>query len=253
MRRCTTTPCWTRRIGRPGSSCARSPRPPRRRAPTSVTCPATGRRSTTRTCSPRRCWHGYRRRRATARWRRRRRRGFEYALGTPAPGRIVAIRRARRPGLGGQLPYRLRARLAAILHRRRNRRAGGRTRMAPRRRVLPAQALPRRRDSEVLRHAGPPDRWPLGGSGHPDAFDRRTPRPQRVPRHPGGCSSSPAGACCGGDGLPIFQKRRLWTNGALHVRWSIAPMLLALTHLIRVEAATRSEAKATSKFQEAIA
>lgn len=37
------------------------------------------------------------------------------------------------------------------------------------------------------------------------------------------------------DGLPIFQRRRLWVNRALHVRWVVAPLLLALTHLIRPE------------------
>jgi hypothetical protein len=39
----------------------------------------------------------------------------------------------------------------------------------------------------------------------------------------------------GGDGLPIFQRRRLWTNRAHHVRWVVAPMLLALTHLLALD------------------
>jgi hypothetical protein len=34
------------------------------------------------------------------------------------------------------------------------------------------------------------------------------------------------------DGLPIFQRRRLWSNRAVHVRWVVAPMLLALSHLL---------------------
>jgi hypothetical protein len=36
------------------------------------------------------------------------------------------------------------------------------------------------------------------------------------------------------DGAFIFQRRRLWTNRAAHVRWAQAPMLLALTHLLRL-------------------
>jgi hypothetical protein len=39
----------------------------------------------------------------------------------------------------------------------------------------------------------------------------------------------------GEDGLPIFQRRRLWTNRAHHVRWVVAPMLLALTHLLALD------------------
>jgi len=35
------------------------------------------------------------------------------------------------------------------------------------------------------------------------------------------------------DGLPIFQRRRFWVNRAVHVRWVAAPMLLALSHLLR--------------------
>ena len=41
----------------------------------------------------------------------------------------------------------------------------------------------------------------------------------------------------GEDGLPIFQRRRLWTNRAHHVRWVIAPTLLALTHLLALDRA----------------
>jgi hypothetical protein len=37
------------------------------------------------------------------------------------------------------------------------------------------------------------------------------------------------------DELPLFQRRRLWTNRALHVRWVVAPMLLALCHLLTLE------------------
>jgi hypothetical protein len=40
------------------------------------------------------------------------------------------------------------------------------------------------------------------------------------------------------DGAFIFQRRRLWQNRTAHIRWSAAPMLLALTHLF--EAADRS-------------
>jgi hypothetical protein len=38
------------------------------------------------------------------------------------------------------------------------------------------------------------------------------------------------------EGLPIFQRRRLWANKLSHMRWSVAPMLLALAHLIELEA-----------------
>jgi hypothetical protein len=37
------------------------------------------------------------------------------------------------------------------------------------------------------------------------------------------------------DGAFIFQRRRLWANRTPHVRWTAAPMLLALTHLLERE------------------
>ena len=37
------------------------------------------------------------------------------------------------------------------------------------------------------------------------------------------------------DGLPVFQRNRLWTNRTPHMRWVVAPMLLALAHLIDLE------------------
>jgi hypothetical protein len=45
----------------------------------------------------------------------------------------------------------------------------------------------------------------------------------------------------GEDGLPIFQRRRLWTNRAHHVRWVVAPMLLALTHLLALDRAPNAQ------------
>ncbi len=42
----------------------------------------------------------------------------------------------------------------------------------------------------------------------------------------------------GDDGLPIFQRRRIWSNRAHHFRWVVAPMPLALTHLLAVERPT---------------
>jgi hypothetical protein len=36
----------------------------------------------------------------------------------------------------------------------------------------------------------------------------------------------------GRDGLFAFQRRRLWTNRTPHVRWTVAPMMLALAHLL---------------------
>ena len=37
------------------------------------------------------------------------------------------------------------------------------------------------------------------------------------------------------DGLPIFQRRRLWANRSLHPRWVVAPTMLALAHLMIAE------------------
>jgi hypothetical protein len=34
------------------------------------------------------------------------------------------------------------------------------------------------------------------------------------------------------DGMPLFQRRRFWANDTLHVRWVVAPMVLALTRLL---------------------
>jgi hypothetical protein len=36
------------------------------------------------------------------------------------------------------------------------------------------------------------------------------------------------------DGAFAYQRRRFWTNRTPHVRWAAAPMLLALTHLVRM-------------------
>ena len=40
------------------------------------------------------------------------------------------------------------------------------------------------------------------------------------------------------DGLPIFQRRRLWSNQTPHFRWAIAPLVLALAHLLALPTAT---------------
>ena len=45
----------------------------------------------------------------------------------------------------------------------------------------------------------------------------------------------------GADGIPLFQRTRLWTNPAPHVRWVVAPMLLALTHLLAAQGAGTAE------------
>jgi hypothetical protein len=37
----------------------------------------------------------------------------------------------------------------------------------------------------------------------------------------------------GPDGLPLFQRHRVWRNQTPHVRWVVAPMLLAVAHLLR--------------------
>jgi hypothetical protein len=38
------------------------------------------------------------------------------------------------------------------------------------------------------------------------------------------------------DGAFVFQRRRFWANSTPHVRWGQAPMLLALSHLLAVDA-----------------
>ena len=51
-----------------------------------------------------------------------------------------------------------------------------------------------------------------------------------------------------GDGLPVFQRRRLWSNRAPHVRWVVAPTMLALTHLLTLGAEpARARAKPTER------
>jgi hypothetical protein len=35
------------------------------------------------------------------------------------------------------------------------------------------------------------------------------------------------------DGIPVFQRRRLWVNRAPHLRWTVAPWLRALSELLR--------------------
>ena len=39
----------------------------------------------------------------------------------------------------------------------------------------------------------------------------------------------------GRDITPLFQRRRIWVNRAQHVRWVVAPAVLALTHLLGAE------------------
>jgi hypothetical protein len=43
------------------------------------------------------------------------------------------------------------------------------------------------------------------------------------------------------DGLPIFQRRRLWANRAVHARWVASPMLLALSHLLQTDGESASD------------
>jgi hypothetical protein len=45
------------------------------------------------------------------------------------------------------------------------------------------------------------------------------------------------------DGLFIFQRRRLWTNRLPHMRWVVACLLLALTHLRNAEVEARQQAE----------
>jgi hypothetical protein len=45
----------------------------------------------------------------------------------------------------------------------------------------------------------------------------------------------------GDDGVPIFQRRRLWTNRAPHMRWVVAPMLSAISHLLTLNQAPTTQ------------
>jgi hypothetical protein len=57
----------------------------------------------------------------------------------------------------------------------------------------------------------------------------------------------------GPDGLPLFQRRRLWHNRMPHVRWVVAPMLLAVANLLRASALVDGErAAATGELQRAL-
>jgi hypothetical protein len=51
----------------------------------------------------------------------------------------------------------------------------------------------------------------------------------------------------GRDGLPLFQRRRLWSNRAAHVRWVVAPTLLALTHLLALDQASEAEPRGAER------
>ena len=45
----------------------------------------------------------------------------------------------------------------------------------------------------------------------------------------------------GADGLPIFQRGRLWLNRAPHMRWVVTPTLLAVAHLLRATGRVEGE------------
>jgi hypothetical protein len=54
------------------------------------------------------------------------------------------------------------------------------------------------------------------------------------------------------DGLPIFQRRRLWHNRTPHMRWVVAPMLLAVANLLHASAPVDGDrAGATGDVQRA--
>jgi len=54
------------------------------------------------------------------------------------------------------------------------------------------------------------------------------------------------------DGLPLFQRRRLWHNRTPHMRWVVAPTLLALANLLRATALVDGErAAAATELQRA--
>ena len=89
----------------------------------------------------------------------------------PARRRLVAVRRAAGLLLGRRLPHRLRARRAARLPRGRHRGRDAR-RDRPRARLLPHDALPRRRHAEVHDRVRASDRHPVRRAGHPDVRAR---------------------------------------------------------------------------------
>ncbi len=130
-----------------------------RPARSSATCPATAPPSTTRTCSPARSSPGSRRRPGIRGALPDVRAGVAHALGLPAAGRLLAVRRARGPRLGRQPPHRLRPGFPLALPRRRRARGRGRR--------LPARpgVLRRRRCSPRTRPRGSSRPGPIPSTG----------------------------------------------------------------------------------------
>ena len=98
-------------------------------------------------------------------------------------------------------------------------------------RLLRPADVPRRWRAQVLLEQAPPDRRTIDRAGNSDAVDRRAPRRlARVGAVDGVRFRAPPDDRRRRD--PALPAPRLWTNPAPHVRWVVAPMLLALTHLL---------------------
>ena len=215
----------------------------RRAAPTSATCRATAPRSTTRACWSPRCWPASPPAGATPRSSRSQRRGRGALHGRPpAPRRLMALRGAPQPRLGRQLPHGLRPRRTEDLRRRRGRRSRGGRGVDEGARLLPAGSCSSPMAPQVLLGQALPDRRPIGRAGNPDAVDRRAARRLARVGAVDGVPISRAAGCSAPTGSRSSSARRLWTNPAPHVRWVVAPMLLALTHLLAAQGAGTSRA-----------
>ena len=161
--------------------------------------------------------------------------GLRYHPRPSTPGWVVAVRRERRPRLGGQLPYRLRPRLAAHLHRCRDRRDRRRAGVAPGRCLLPAHAFfsPMARPSisrrGSIRSTLSPSPKGFRPSRSPHCTTRHMPRPHA------GSSTSPAVACskatgCRSSSAVTFGRTGRFTSAGRSPR-----LLLPVTHLIGLE------------------
>ena len=155
----------------------------------------------------------------------------------PARRRLLALWGEAGSGLGGQLPHGLRARRTSGLRRRGRR--GGRRRRRPGAEASRTTAVRLFLDDGTPRYY--PNRvFPLDAQSVAQGIQTLS----IAARHDRSCARQAwkvfgfgLRRMLGDDGLPIFQRRRLWSNRARHFRWVVAPMLLALTHLLALERA----------------
>ncbi len=194
IRRCSRKP-----FRLPTSSSGGSAKQKLMKAPTSATTRAIARRSTTRTCSPAQSSPESSAATGDEEMASLGRRRASIHARPPTPGWVMAIRRAARPRLGGQLPHRLRPRLPSRLHRFRHRGNRCGAGMAPRCGLLPARPF--------LPDGTPSIRQPASTRSTLSRSPRGS-RPCRLPhvtirqlpKMHGGFSTSPAGACSAATG-----------------------------------------------------